>query len=237
MVENNWTTALILEDDVDWDIRLKSILSEVAVASDVVLSRPDSNRLKLHELSFSHIPATSPYGDGWDLLWLGHCGMEIPDHSTVVLIENDETVPEARYLHSWDSEAVSPLTTFPPHSRVVSEQKEGVCSLAYAISQSGARRLLDSVGLTRFDHPFDLMVREWCQGAVDGDRHRCIAVLPQLFDHYRRAGSWSVDSDISTAEEGYRDKALTQNIRWSVRMNMKKILRGDTDYDDQYPDS
>jgi hypothetical protein len=163
--------------------------------------------------------------------------MEIPDHSTVVLIENDETVPEARYLHSWDNEAISPLTEFPAHSRVVSEQKEGVCSLAYAVSQSGALRLLDSVGLTTFDHPFDLMVREWCEGSVDGDSRRCIAVIPQLFDHYRRVGPWSVDSDISTPGNGYRNKALTQNIRWSVRMNMKKILRGETDYDDQYPDS
>jgi hypothetical protein len=71
---------------------------------------------------------------------------------------------------------------------------------------------------------------------MDGEPHNCLGVLPQLFDHHRRRGPKSIDSDISAANGDCRDSAFTLNIRWSVRMNMKKLLNGDTRYDDQYPD-
>ncbi|OCT54584.1 glycosyltransferase family 25 protein [Cladophialophora carrionii] len=237
VVENNWTSALILEDDVDWDIRLSSLLTDFALASDTVLSRHDSAALKFRGLSFSHTPVTSPYGDGWDVLWLGHCGMEIADSSSTVIQENDETVPEVRFLLSWDRNEVSPLADYPPHTRLVGKQHEGVCSLAYAVSQAGARGLLNSLGLKRVDNAFDLMLREWCEGIHEDHSHRCVGVLPQLFDHYRPIGPSEIDSDISAPNGGYRSQPFTQNIRWSVRLNMDKLLRGETDYIDQWPDS
>ncbi|KAJ9611582.1 hypothetical protein H2200_004766 [Cladophialophora chaetospira] len=237
VVENNWTSALILEDDVDWDVRLRSSLADFALASETVLLRHDSVPLKFRELSFSSTPQSSPYGDGWDVLWFGHCGMQISDQSSTVIHEDDETVPEVRYLHSWDKNEVSPLADYRPHTRVIGEQHEGVCSLAYAVSQAGARGLLNSLGLKRMDNAFDLMLREWCEGIHEDRTHRCIGVLPQLFDHYRPKGPSEIDSDISTPNGGYRSQPFTENIRWSVRLNMDKLLRGETDYNDQWPDS
>ena len=237
VVENNWTSALILEDDVDWDIRLRPLLTDFALASDTVLSRRDTTPLKFRDLSFSNAPISSPYGDGWDVLWLGHCGMEISDHSSTVIHEDDETVPEVQFLQSWNKDEISPLADYPPHTRVVTEQHEGVCSLAYAVSQAGARGLLNSLGLKRMDNAFDLMLREWCEGIHEEHPNRCIGVLPQLFDHYRPIGPPEVDSDISAPNGGYRDQPFTANIRWSVRLNMDKLLRGETDYSDQWPDS
>ncbi|EXJ57845.1 uncharacterized protein A1O5_12403 [Cladophialophora psammophila CBS 110553] len=237
VVENNWTSALILEDDVDWDVRLRSLLTDFALASDTILSRRDSVPLKFRELSFAHTPVSSPYGDGWDVLWLGHCGMEISERSCTVIHEDDETVPEVQFLHSWNQDETSPLVGYRPHTRVVTEQKDGVCSLAYAVSQAGARGLLSSLGLKRMNNAFDLMLREWCEGTHEEHPHRCIGVLPQLFDHYRPIGPSEVDSDISVPNGGYRHQPFTQNIRWSVRLNMDKILDGDTDYNDQWPDS
>ena len=81
------------------------------------------------------------------------------------------------------------------------------------------------------------MLRAWCQGSDGNGQHICPGVLPQLFDHYRRQGSKDADSDISDPQEGYREKAETLNIRWSVRLNMEKIVKGDVNYDDQYPDT
>ncbi|KAK5451930.1 hypothetical protein LTS15_007653 [Exophiala xenobiotica] len=237
IVENNWTSALILEDDVDWDIRLRSLLTDFALASDTILTRHDAVPLKFRELAFHNTPVSSPYGDGWDVLWLGHCGMEISDRSCAVIQENDETVPELQFLHSWNRDEVSPLADYPPHTRVVGEQRQGVCSLAYAVSQAGARGLLNSLGLKRMNSAFDLMLREWCEGTHEEHSNRCVGVLPQLFDHYRRIGPSEVDSDISVPNGDYRNQSFTENIRWSVRLNMDKILRGETNYDDQWPDS
>lgn len=81
------------------------------------------------------------------------------------------------------------------------------------------------------------MLRAWCQGSDGNQQHICPGVLPQLFDHHRRAGSKSRDSDISEPNTEVREKAETLNIRWSVRMNLEKMVRGDMDYEDQYPDT
>lgn len=62
-------------------------------------------------------------------------------------------------------------------------------------------------------------------------------MLPQLFDHHRRKGPKSRDSDIEDHGAEYREKAETLNIRWSVRMNMGRLLKGETEYEDQWPDT
>jgi hypothetical protein len=79
------------------------------------------------------------------------------------------------------------------------EVSDPVCSLAYAVSQAGARKILHALGLKTFDGPFDLMLRAWFEGLgsnKDGGRQVCLGELPQLFDHHRRRGPKSRESDI-----------------------------------------
>ena len=101
------------------------------------------------------------------------------------------------------------------------------------MTQFSARRILFELGLDRLVDPFDVSLRNWCSkpGPV------CLSTLPQLFDHYRRSGPGDVDSDIKQPTAEFREKAFTNNIRWSVQLNMRKILDGDKNYDDQYPDT
>ncbi|KAI9666765.1 MAG: hypothetical protein M1831_001541 [Alyxoria varia] len=234
VVRQDLSSALIMEDDVDWDIRLKSILQDYALSSRALVSGD-----KPKDYSFTELPSTnppnqhSPYGDGWDVLWLGHCQMHLPE-TGIVTHPNDTTVPEDRHLRSFIEGEATPLTRYPPHTRAIFRGvPDGTCSLAYAVTQSAARNILFEVGIDKLSDPFDLMLRGWCeqQGRV------CLGVIPQLFDHYRRAGPEDVDSDISPPHEKPRTDPFTLNIRWSVHMNMKKLLRGEKDYDDQYPDS
>jgi len=134
---------------------------------------------------------------------------------------------------------MTPLSVYPNHTRVITFASEGTCSLAYAVSQRGARRLLYDIGLVKLDNPLDITLREWCSEHPETTRpedRKCLTVLPQLFDTHNPAGTAS--SDVSPeGEGGYRDKGGTANIRWSVRMNMDQILEGRTDYLDQYPDT
>ena len=231
-------SALIVEDDVDWDIRIRSLLTTFSKSSRALLKSPSST-LNFHDISNPIASQLFPYGDDWDVLWLGHCGMSIPkkdEKEGIVVQYNDLSVPETQYLRSWETDKPTPLTIYPNHTRVVVHEKGGVCSLAYAVSQSGARKLLYNLGLRQLDSPFDLMLRNFCEGTHGNEKNVCISVLPQLFDHHRSAGSLKHDSDIND-KSGTRDKAFTNNIRWSVRMNMKKLLRGKTDFEDQYPDA
>ncbi|MCJ1292122.1 hypothetical protein MMC34_003672 [Xylographa carneopallida] len=237
VVHKNYTSALIMEDDADWDVRLKPLLRDFALSYNALARIPNATTLDYDSLPLVQPPSTSPYGDDWDLLWLGHCGMHLPFHG-LAFHHNDTSVPEAKHLRSWDINEISPLVTYPPHTRVVMRQAEmPVCSLVYAISQRGARKLLYSLSLQKLDSPYDVMLRAWCEGADGKEAQLCPGVLPQLFDHYRRAGSKTVDSDISEPNEEVREKEETLNIRWSVRLNMEKLLRGERDYDNQYPDT
>lgn len=54
IVASNVQSALVLEADADWDVRVKDQLAAVS----------------------AHLPnatANEPYGLGWDVMWLGHC--------------------------------------------------------------------------------------------------------------------------------------------------------------------
>jgi hypothetical protein len=63
-----YSTTLILEDDVDWDIGLRAQMPLIAEAiRNLTTSKPAPT-----------IPIPTPYGKDWDILWLGHCGDSIP---------------------------------------------------------------------------------------------------------------------------------------------------------------
>lgn len=65
MVRENIATALILEDDADWDVSIKEQLA--AFAEGVLAIRNDTASR-----------GGSPYGDDWDLLWVGACEVSEP---------------------------------------------------------------------------------------------------------------------------------------------------------------
>jgi hypothetical protein len=226
-----------MEDDIDWDVRVKDILREYALSSNGLLKLNNGSTISFDQLLTNPETKTSPYGDGWDVLWLGHCGMRLKTGESRVIHANDITVPESQYLRSWDINEETPLLIYPNHTRISMPLSDGVCSLAYAVSQEGARSILNSIGLEKLDNAFDIMLRDFCVGGGERESHRCLGVLPQIFDHHRRKGSGSGDSDIEDHSDTTREKAETLNIRWSVRMNMARILRGETTYEDQYPDT
>lgn len=262
IVEQNITSALILEDDVDWDIRIKSQMATFARASqlliqplpqtndtflDPTLQRPITDQtytdfnLEHHNVSS---PSDSPYGDlnRWDLLWLGHCGCRFPLASDGnaplgrVVITNDTTVPEQQHLNM-ELGTNDLLNQYPPHTRVVSRARVNSCSLAYAVSQPGARRILYELAVHKLSNANDIMLRFVCDG-VDGRRlATCLTVQPQLFQHHRPRGPRAGFSDINDSDDGYNEKATTANIRWSVRSNFPKLVEGETDYYDSYPDA
>jgi hypothetical protein len=261
IVRRNLSTALILEDDSDWDIRLRQQLHEFALSTraliqplagsheyaDPTFPKPSQDSPNsIPDLSFDNLPATrlptsSPYGDGWDMLWIGHCGMHFPfpDNKAIskarVIHMDDATVAPKRNLWTFNK----PFTlkeTYPEHTRATHHVQEGVCSLGYAISRQGARKMLQNVALMPPTEGYDLLMRFFCEGVNGRSKNTCIATQPALFHHHRVAGPNSAASDIGNHGDGYRKDSQTDMVRWSVRMNAEKLLNGDTNYTDQYPD-
>lgn len=197
------------------------------------------------QIPFENMPATippktSPYGDGWDLLWLGHCGMLFPWPGNNrlpkgrVIHKNDETVPQKQYLYS-----VTPphslVEQYPHHTRAVHHVQDGVCTLGYAISQQGARSLLLEVGLMDLERPIDILLAYFCTGDKGRSMHRCLGIQPGVFQHHRPAGPVNASSDIDNHGEGFRTKGHTDMVRWSTILNAKTLLQGGTVMWDQLP--
>lgn len=218
---------------MDWDVHLKSQLE--AVARGVRHVFPESSR-----------GSNSPYGDSWDILWLGHCGDPFPemleenagleDHalakvSAKYLIQDDETVPpysQVSNLVNWES--------FPAQTRVVHMSAAPLCSFAYAVSQKGAQKLLHALSVDGLHMAFDNSLAQICRDAVfdlarerdGGYGAKCISVNPTMMFHHKARGLVSADSDIQSYGKGgdVREKGMTESIMWSMRLNLKNLLSG-----------
>lgn len=266
-MHRNLTSALILEDDADWDVRIRDQLYDFALSTHALTQPlqggrpntyadptypqppPNSPESPPPELNFHHLPptippTTSPYGDNWDLLWVGHCGMHFPFANSKTIPQariirlNDETVAPKRNL--WTINIPFTLTeTYPAHTRAYHHVQEGVCTLGYALSQRGARRLLHEVALKDVSDAYDLLLRFFCEGAKGrAVGRRCLTMQPALFHHHRMAGRVSAMSDIGEhgKDGGFRETAMTDMVRWSVRLNAEVLMEGGTEFGDQYPD-
>jgi GR25 family glycosyltransferase involved in LPS biosynthesis len=243
IVEEDLESALIMEDDMDWDVRLRSQLEQVARGSRELLEPHDEN-------------PHSPYGDNWDVLWLGHCGEPFPelldenkdkpsDHPGLrymkhkYVIENDPTVPPPEHTTG--------LVDFHahPHTRWVHISAAPICTFAYALSQQGARKVLFDLSVDRLAGAFDNALAGLCRRAVaavgeehvEGDRGlntRCISVTPPVFFHHKARGRIAGDSDIQGGGgDEVREKGTTENIVWSARNNIRNMIMG-TEMESQF---
>lgn len=245
IVEEDLESALIMEDDMDWDVRLRSQLEEVAKGSRELLGGG-------HARSDPH----SPYGDNWDVLWIGHCGEPFPelldenkdkplDHPGLrymkhkYVIENDPTVPPPEHTTG--------LVDFHahPHTRWVHITAAPICTFAYALSQQGARKVLFDLSVDRLAGAFDNALAGLCRRSVaavgeenaEGDRGldtKCISVTPPVFFHHKARGRVSGDSDIQDGGgDDVREKGTTENIVWSARNNIRNMIMG-TEMESQF---
>lgn len=227
IVETGISSALILEDDVDWDVHLKSQLFNISQGTRHVLA----------EAASSSAP-DSPYGHGWDVLWLGHCGEVFPEAldenveldnddkaalSVKYAIEEDETMPPYSEVSQWVD-----WGAFAPHTRIVHLSGLPVCSFAYAVSQAAARKILHALSVDGLTTEFDNALAGLCRDSrSDASYHlKCLSVNPAIMFHHKPKGRLAGDSDINSQGEdgGHRDKGFTESIKWSMRLNLKNIL-------------
>ncbi|KAK7398076.1 hypothetical protein QQX98_012562 [Neonectria punicea] len=261
IVRSNVSTALILEDDADWDVRIRRQLHDLALSTQALTQpleghnsyadssyrygKPAKNSLGgVKDFDFDSLPETSPvtfspYGDEWDLLWLGHCGMQMPGPGSDlpqgrVVSKDDETVPAKEHLLSY----IKPYTlkdNYPDHTRVVHHASEGLCLLAYAVTQRGARELLREIALKDPTTPVDIMMRWFCDAEHGRRHHNCLAIQPPIFNPHRTRGPKEDTSNIDSKWSGWWDTAETRMTRWSVRLNADRIIAGE-EMEDQFPD-
>lgn len=188
-MEEDLDSALIMEDDMDWDVRLKPQLELAASGARAILSTlPDGlfphgrvSASSSYSSSSTSSPA-SPYGDDWDVLWLGHCGEpfpeDLPENQNLPdtdpgfqamarkwTILGDATVPPPDRLTG----LVDYAAHGPPLTRWVHVSAAPICSFAYALSRAGARKVLYELSVGgALAGPFDNALAGMCRRAVTG---------------------------------------------------------------------
>jgi hypothetical protein len=216
VVDEGLSSALIIEDDVDWDIRILSQMENFAKGSRYVHNI--SPTAKQH----------SPYGDTWDVLWPGHCGGHgtLAPEDRTYLVENDVTVPPKDHQAPLTPE----MAELPEFTRSIHRAVEPICTFAYAISFAGAQKVIAEVGMVGTPVSFDNDLAFMCRDRVLDVK--CVIAEPSLFVHHRPAGPVDKDSDL-VANDGataVRKTGSTENIIISTRLNLRKLMVGATDY-------
>lgn len=257
IVRNNIATALILEDDADWDTRLRDQLYNFSIASRSLLclshqlDRQNSkcsdrfhtsdSEVNFEDLTWTEYHEGSPYGDGWDLLWVGHSEMNfIPETMNKPkgrIVQVDHTVLERHYLKSVMGPYRDIIQNYPHHTRVTHHAYNGLGTTAYAVSLAGARRVLYQVGLKDLTLPVDNTLRSFCDGTEGRTPHVCVCPQPGFFEQYRPPGPAELWSDIQDYGNDYTAKGFSYNVRRSIQHNLEAILENTGQIVDQWPDT
>lgn len=203
MVMADLESALILEDDVDWDVSIKD---EMRLLSDAV-----------RKFTLADDQDLSPYGHSWDLLWIGHCA-EPTDNDTRRLEYADPSAPLPENYIGWSRRYMSGIT---PGKRSVQRGILTFCSFGIALSRRGAVKVLKYAGKGE-DKSYDIRLQNGCRFKDLS----CLVVNPELMHHYvppKEFGHISTVADAnfkgSKAEEEEFEHVMgnTPNILRSAR--------------------
>jgi GR25 family glycosyltransferase involved in LPS biosynthesis len=229
IVHEDVQTAVIFEDDADWDVSLKQQMVQFARGARYITNTSET------------ASTFSPYGNNWDILWIGHCGtwFHEEDNRRVFVIPNDPTVEPPEFRNNVDMPDMTHWEGGPEgdnSTRIIFNSMGGVCTAAYAISQQGARKALYHMSMLPYNLPVD-----WGFAGLCADRSVdfiCVSIFPQLVGVSRPTANTAKWSDIGYGNDDNRmvEEANALHIVYSTRLNMAKLLDGDTVFDSQYPD-
>lgn len=224
IVARGWSSALIFEDDAEWDVNIKSQLIEFARGSRYIQAIGEDQ------------PQHSPYGDDWDALWVGHCGANSRsgDNPYYVIYDDPTVVPRPAFKSLYNrrlDDSASILHGRNNYTRVVAEPYDVRCMFAYAVSQRGARKFLyrySAMALEAGMRTADSAWSGFCsKNVMDA---KCIAPFPSLIDNYLAAGSSSKDSDRTQHKDVFRRKGKARNIMFPVKANLETFAMGGMEY-------
>ncbi|KAM4055807.1 glycosyltransferase family 25 protein [Hirsutella rhossiliensis] len=181
-LETDDETAPFLEDNVDWDIRLRSV--QVPLVSSAMRTMFPS-------------AVDYPYGNvaERDFLYLGHCGDYWPGiddgfekghvkpddlAATPHIFLADTSLSSLNRLHLWTASLLENLGV-PQHTRLVHRSRFPLCTFSYAVTRASARRLLEELSTPE---PSGLGFKTFDVALLVGCRDqglRCWTVNPELF--------------------------------------------------------
>lgn len=203
VVASGFSTAMIVEDDVDFDVTLRT---QMMLVSDNVRNFTGATEDDL-----------TPYGKHWDVLWIGHCG-EIPVDDADKLEYPDSSLMPTDLYAGWTKKY---LVHIKEGHRAVQYLQQAVCTFGYAVTAFGARRILESLSSGQ-DEAFDVGLMNKCkQGAL-----RCVTVNPEIMHHYNpKDGTGYVSQTMQGDGKGESSEETAFESLKGTTANMKNSAR------------
>jgi hypothetical protein len=192
VLDLNYSTALILEDDADWDVAIRQQTPAIANA--------------LRTITYGSV---GPWGFNWDYMSLGHCAAgPVPDDKYLV-IDDNTTGPAAEF-----KTYAGPGKELKDHTRFVHGTGGTVCTYGYAVTRHGAKKLVDRLAVG--GAPLDLDFNGYCGNGLE-----CYAVTPEIIHHQRWTGHRVTSGGKlhGALEPGETSQKFTINIQHSARCN------------------
>ena len=173
-LETEKETALVREDDVDWDINVRS--HQIPLLASAI-------RKLLRNASSVHPSAYWVPPSQWDILYPGYCDDALPSSSNAFLthprlLYPDATALEHTLLHP-DTYNFLRFLRVPESTRLVHRTFAPFCTFAYAVTRSSAARIVREYARKRKGvSAFDVQLLIACREEL-----RCFSVAPELFHH------------------------------------------------------
>lgn len=217
VLENSLSTALIIEDDADWDVSLRLQLREFARSIRVLNGE-------------NHAPRDAPYGTNWDILWIGGCASEpASNETTFFAIPDDPTVPNPDVRSGWGGPLETWKVQYPQLSenttRFIYKAEMGCCTYGYAVSAQGAKKILAAFSTDHINCAVDNAMSDLCAGNNGYPKLNCFASWPNLIGTYKQSGPASRDSDIEDGDAAVFHEAASWNMVYSTRLNIQRLVQ------------
>ncbi|KAH9886808.1 hypothetical protein F4778DRAFT_439788 [Xylariomycetidae sp. FL2044] len=184
------SAVLVLEDDSEWDVNLRHIMETLRRQFFRLLR--DQQRGVVYELSVDPW-----YSEHWDVLSLGHCYDGADNHLNNRLYHDPYSPDGQAYFGKQLS-----------RQRVVRKSGGLVCTAAYAVTASGAEKLLMRSALER-DQPIDLMMEQM----VEEEVLVAYSVTPSPFAQWDARQQRSEDGDTDESSVVIDEKAELRTVR------------------------
>ncbi|KAJ8098166.1 hypothetical protein POJ06DRAFT_258710 [Lipomyces tetrasporus] len=186
LLESDFETLLVLEDDVDFDVHIHDIF-------DVLSRQMQHNRIRITPPT-PYEKKAAPYGLDWDVLYVGQCSDANNDNRIdLVHLYNDPHAPsrEDTWFHFiGQMESLGIRGSDFGKMRAITPSWNPVCTMGYAITRKGAERLILDISYRGITAPVDIdIIRKLQQGIIRG-----YTITPPLFSAWRVDGAKDSDN-------------------------------------------
>ncbi|KHN98741.1 Glycosyl transferase, family 25 [Metarhizium album ARSEF 1941] len=204
MLRNNLPPVIILESDATWDVNIRKIMLNLNKNFRQFLKEINSTRLPnprwTDDIGGKEALGDLWQSDHWDVLSLGHCH-DSGDNRNISIIFHDPAVPPGKDFYGKKLD----------RQRVIRKAGRIVCTTAYAITQTGAAKLLLKTS-RNLDGPLDLIVMDM----VMSGELVAYSTMPPIMAQWQYVGGIGMNerganSDIQGSEEDAEKEEPDEN--------------------------